>query len=367
MFIIERLFGIVCYSTILLLVFLCLYYKKMRVKDVLIFYVVILTIFAYFYEPYETADLFRIRRYVEAFSDYNFQQFLNINPTDSTTPVAYLLYWVIGRIGNVSLLPAVTALITYSLTFYILYKSSVIYSLKGPGLAIILLFVMSTGNYMMVISNIRTMLAISLLAFCFFRESVMRVFKLWHLLLYISAALIHNLAFILILIRCVAFIFSTNIKKKLKIFIIVLLAIFGVIFIFKFNWMLNDVFEKATGYITGDTYSYIWEYIIGFIALIIEIIGLRMYLINHELRLNETEIYLFLCISLACIFVMQFSIFHRIITYISPILVIPILAMGFSGPCIEKKQREWVFFLSVIMLLVACSRGSLSSLKFFVL
>lgn len=365
MFLIERLFGVACYSAALALIFITIFYRKLRVKDALIFYVIILSVFAYFYEPYETADLFRIINIMEQFSVYDLESFSKLTFADNTTPVAYWLYWLIGRIGNPGLLPAFATVMTYSITFYILYKSSKIYSIGNKSIAIILLFVMSTGNYIMVISNIRTMLAISLICFCFFRESILKSFRIWHILLYVLAALTHNLAIILIIIRFAAFVFSSHLRRKWKIIIMLFLTAVSVIIIVFFNWVLDSVFDKAVEYITGEMYSYIWEYIIGLLVLTIEVSAL-FYKKNTKIRLKENTVYFVLCIIVACVFINEFSIFYRMIVQFATILTIPLLASGFSMVDIKSKQSE-VFYLSLLMLFIACFRGSLSSLKFFVL
>lgn len=367
MFLIERFFGIACYFVVLLFVFALVYYKKAQVKHALIFYILVLSAFAYFYEPYETADLYRIRLTIEAFSRYKFSTFAKVHLSDNSTPAAYIIYWLIAQTGNARLLPAITVAITYSIIFYILYKTARRYSVSNESIAVILLFVMSTGNYMMVISNIRTMLATSLLCFCFYRESVQNTFKLWHIALYLIAALTHNLALILIIIRCMAFIFSSRVQQKVKLFVIALFAVLSLFFVLNLDWLLNDVYDKAVGYISGESYSYIWEYLIAFISLIVEITALRMYMTSSDTKLKENRMYLLMCVITAIIYITQFSIFHRLITYIAPILAVPILVVCFSLPESQKKHRNAVFCLSLLMLLIACFRGSLSSLKFFVL
>ena len=368
MFLFERLFGITCYLAVLAFAFITIFYRKLKVKDVLLFYIVVLSVFAFFYEPYETADLFRIRNIMKQFSMYDFESFFHSFLKSSTTPVAYLLYWIVGKSGIPGLLPAFTAAVTYSSVFYILYKSAKIYSIGNKSIAIILLFVMSTGNYIMVISNIRTMLAIALLCFCFFRESVLKTFKIWHVLLYFVAALIHNLAIILIIIRFIVFVFLSQLKRKWKIIIISFLAIVSVFVVMFFGWVMDSVFEKAVGYITGDTYFYIWEYIIAIIAIIIENKICVMFRRKQDMRAKETAVYLFVCMIVACVFITQFSIFHRIITYIAPILAIPLLASSGSNLTRSTGKRfVSIFYLSLVMLAIACFRGSLSSLKFFVL
>ncbi len=367
MFLFERLFGIGCYVIILLFVFLVIYYKKMRTKDALIVYVFLLSVMAYLFEPHYTTDLFRTRQIIQTVSQYSFNDFVEIYLSNHSAPAAYCLYWVFGKLGNARLLPASVAFATYSIIFYILHKSSEIYKLKKQGTALILLFIMSTSVYMMTISGIRCMLAVAVLCLCFFRESIMRTFKWWHILLYVFSALMHNLAVILIIIRCIAFVFSARLKTAWKLIITSCFAVIAVFVVISFRWIFSDIFDKAYGYITGDTYSYIWEYVIAFLALMIEICLLTVIWRKCDAGAVETRTYLLLCVLTACIFVTQFSIFHRIITYISPILAIPLLADGFSNNPKRIILIRTVSVISLIMLCLTCVRGELSSLKFFVL
>ena len=365
MYLLERLVGISCYLIALFFAFFMIYYKKAKIKNVLCVYAIMLVVMAYFYEPPESADLYRIGQIMETLSQYNFKSFSKIFLINNSCPAAYCLYWLIGKVGNTNLLPAIVTLITYTIVFYILRRSSEMYGLGNQGVALILLFVMSTGNYLMVISNIRTMLAITLLCLCFFRESVLAQFKIWHIPLYILSALIHNLAFVLLIVRCLIFVISSNAKIRWKALSVIIFTIVSVYTVLNYEWLFDAVFEKALEYLTGDYYSYVWEYIIAFLALVLEVVAVTMYIRNREKKLKELQMFLILCLSIALFCVTEFSIFHRLITYIAPILTIPILAVGLSKNHTRYITGNSTLFLSIVMLLIACFRGSLSSLKFF--
>ena len=99
--------------------------------------------------------------------------------------------------------------------------------------------------------------------------------------------------------------------------------------------------------------------------------------------LNSWFIYASILIAIAACICFEFTIFHRLTTYIIPIVVLPILmttlqeAENRNDETMQKKGTAlidrpislsvFIVGISIITLLVVCSRGSLSSLKFFVL
>jgi len=76
MFLFERLIGVGIYSLVLVIVCFSLVGKGIKtIKRRLFFYSIILSIMAYNFVPYETADLYRIYEYVDAFQKYSFSSF----------------------------------------------------------------------------------------------------------------------------------------------------------------------------------------------------------------------------------------------------------------------------------------------------
>lgn len=367
MFVFERLFAVAIYTISLLIVVFLIEQKVFKPKKILIGYIILLSVFAFYYEPYITADLYRIREIIKSFSSYNFIDFTKTFLKENPTPVSYILYWLVGKSGDVRILPAIATIVTYSSIFYIVIKYSQLNNISPKNIAVTVLFIMSTGSYMIVISNIRTMLALSLIIFCFFRETVLKKFSLLNILIYAIASLTHSLALVLVVIRFFVFIMGSSIKMRLKFFIFLLSAIvFLYVLLYQF-WLIDSIIDKALGYITGDKYSYIWDYITSFIALIIMTFTLKIYHKSKCGKLKEVYNYIIICIVVAILLIFEFSIFSRLIVCFVPILLIPILLNVLSNNVITAKQRNILFLLCILMLFVVCSRGSLSSLKFFVL
>ena len=385
MFLFERLIGVGLYSLVLVLICFSLVGKSVKkVKRRLFCYSIILSIMAYNFVPYETADLYRIYEYVEAFQKYSFSSFLENQVSKSDLGVAGILYWLVGQIGIPQLLPAIVTFVSYSCIFYIICKTAEKNQISGKNVAITLFFYMSIGTYMFVISGIRCMLGISLLAFCFYREKVEKKFNILHIPFYLIAALIHSFSAVLIAARFLISVFDTKTTPLRKIIYFIFLGA-GIMFVFRnFSGYIDEIIGKADSYLSGDLYSYIWEYIIAILTCIV-IVGVfsKQKSIKEEsnIKLNVWLLYEIALFAIALCVCWEFTIFHRLTTYIMPIIALPLLMTALQSndnkhKTIDSRMRpvgeiplnlnSCVVLLSVLMLLIACSRGSLSSLKFFV-
>lgn len=386
MFLFERLIGVGLYSLVLVLVCFSLVGKSgKKIKRRLFCYSIILSIFAYNFVPYETADLYRIYEYVEAFQKYSFSSFLENQVSKSDLGVSGILYWLIGQIGIPQLLPAIVTFGCYSCIFYIIHKTAEKNQISGKNVAITLFFYMSIGTYMFVISGIRCMLGISLLSFCFYRESVEKKLSILHIPLYLIAALIHSFSAVLIAARFVICIFDTKTTLIRKLVYFILLGA-GIVLVFSnFGNYIDEIMKKADSYLSGDLYSYVWEYIIAILTCVVIVcVFSKRKNIKEEsnIKLNVWLLYEIALFVIALCVCYEFTIFHRLTTYIMPIIVLPLLMTALQSNDNRQDKINYqarlvrgislnlntiVIMVSILMLFVACSRGSLSSLKFFVL
>ena len=370
MFLLERMIGVSIYCILLFWVFQMIKSGKIRYKKVLNIYIVLLSIMAYFYVPYKTADLYRILKIVKSFSSYEFSDFAQNFLVGTSSPVAYFMYWVFGRAGIARFLPVIVCFIVYGIIFHIVKIFSDKYQISKKNIALFVFFIMSTGSYIMIISNIRTMLALSLICYCYARETIEKKFNLANMVVYILAMLIHNLAVVLVALRIVIFVVRK--KKNLSSYILttIVIAIIAVVAIKYGGFLLEAVSEKAISYMSEKKYSYVWDYILGTIILLIELYILAL---NKKMRVKDAIIdeyrkYLILSIALAVVFCGEFSIYHRILTYFCPMLITPVFIYAMDRIKTQRSRRyNFIFVLSTLVLLLSCVRGSMSSLKFFVL
>ena len=312
MFLVERLVGLGIYCYFLLMVCLLIAFSNIKLRNITRFYTAALALMGFFYEPYKTADLFRINESLSQFSNYSFTNFFRTFAANSSVPAARIYYWLISKTGVYALLPAITCIICYSCIFYIFVRSAEIYKIDRKNVAVAMLFFMSTGSFIMVISNIRTMLSVSLICFCTFRETVEKKYNAFNLLIYGFAALLHNLALIVLAVRIAIIIIDKRTTLVRRI-------VFSVIFIaglalaaVKFPFIFNSVFEKAMSYITGDSYSYIWDYITAAFIFIIEAVVVIKYIRSGKksTELISIKNFLIICLLLAiafCLFIFTIS------------------------------------------------------------
>ena len=90
--------------------------------------------------------------------------------------------------------------------------------------------------------------------------------------------------------------------------------------------------------------------------------------ITAKKNLNMNRTFITICLLFALIFCYEFSIFSRTITYIVPILTIPILMSQLQFEDGRRKVnnfRTYILIWSCIIMFIACARGTLCSLKFF--
>jgi len=377
LFLFERLFGIGVYCFALLAVCMLISYSTISYKALLNFYIVILAVMAYFYEPYITADLYRIIQTMKIYASLDFSSFVHEFVVSSSSPVPRFLYWVVGRIGAYHLISVISTVISYYLIFYIIRKTAEKYSISRQNISVALLFLMSTSIYMSVIGGVRMMIAMSMISFCFFRESVEKKFNVFHVLLYILALFTHNMAIVIVGIRLAVLVFAPGKKLVTRFLICLTIAVGAVVAVLGFDSLLADIWDKASEFLFEESYSYFWEYVMGVIILI----GFLGVCVKFQrLRGREhTELVTYnmgamFSAGISVVFFFVFSIFYRFIGHVTPILGLPMLMVtleesekNVSGRFKQMSFQSITVMFSLVILALSISRGSLSSLKFFAL
>lgn len=370
MFIAERLIGVGIYSFALVMVCFFLTYSTIGHRAILRCYTAALCVMAFFYQPHVTADLYRIYAMAREFAGWSFRDFFQLFVVTNSVPGARIFYWCAGRAGMVQLIPAMTSLVCFSCIFYMLSRSVERNGVGRRELSAALFFFMATGNYMMLISNIRTMLSASLIAYCFYRESVEKKYRFFHLALYAAAASVHNLGVVLIVLRLAAGLLDRQLTMGKRI---VYMFSLGVAVLWIWRIMGPVIAEKVRDYVFGDRYSYFWEYVIGSIALMVELWVLRG--VRRMERQEQEEYFgmrrfLLVCVLTALAFCFEFSVFYRFVNCIGSILTAPLLMAVLQDK--ERKGEGGMAYagvtgVSVCLLFLSCCRGSLCSIKFFTL
>lgn len=376
MFLFERVFGFGIYMIVLGMVCLFLSKTKAPCKTTLRVYLLCLCIMAFFYKPYITADLYRTYGTIEFFSTMDFELFWNNFALDSGIPVARLLYWCVGKIGINALLPTFATFVCYSITFYIINKTREMYDISNKSVACVLFFIMSTSIYISVIGGIRMMLALCLIGFCFFRQTVEKKFRFYDVLLYMMAVFIHAMGFVAVGVCVVVALLDSNKSFARRVAYTVVALLLGLVFVTRFNDAVSKMIEKFLDYALGDRHSDPWEYIMGILIIAVLLLLFREYRCvrlegtGQELKnFNSAAIW---CVVIALCFFFEFSIFYRFGGQLAVLFAIPSLMITLEKtrgrPSVIIRNfdfRSILMLMSVVIAVISCTRGSLSSLKFF--
>lgn len=376
MFIFERIFGLAVYAGVLLLICLLLLNSKISCKKLFLFYLLCLCVIAFFYKPYVTADLYRINEMLDQFSVTNFHDFYQIYLTDSRVPLAHILYWCISKTGINGLLPVFSTIVCYSIIFYVINKTQELFQISRKTVAFVLMFVMTTSIYISVIGGIRMMIALCLIMFSFFRNVVEKKNGIVEILFYIISLLMHEMSYAVVLVCIVVILLFYKTKLINKIIFFFVVIVLGTIFCLLFSDTIINIYNKFLSYIQGDEYSDFWEYIMGGIIVVTLLISL--YRCSHiqdkesfyKVRVFNASAIGFIIVSLC--FCFEFSMFYRFGGQLAVLFSIPSIMITMDkkrnndGTFIsDVGYKNIMFMLIVIIAFISCTRGSLSSLKFF--
>ena len=124
MYLYERLFALIIYLIAFIMIFFLL--RNMRRKNakyLLGIYLVFLVFVSYLFYPASGADLYRLIPQMQIWAKYPLSEIVNYSASVSN-PTYVLFAYLIGQLNNPNLLPAMTALIFYGISFYIIYGFS---------------------------------------------------------------------------------------------------------------------------------------------------------------------------------------------------------------------------------------------------
>ena len=334
-------------------------------------YLILLCIMAFFYIPGTSADIYRWRNLAEPWKNVSFSWFWNNRVLQSRTPLGYLLIYSCQMTGINGLLPMVCALGFFGNVFHIIKCESEKENRSPDSIAVVLLFFMSSGVFLEVISGIRCMLSFSIVLRCVYDEIYDNKGFIRHIPFYIMAGLLHNAALPLIGLRLISMLFEGK-KTKVLTFINAIAAVITAVLAIRFgNDYIDAAFNKANSYTTRNVYSYSWEYIIAGMGLIVLAWTLWKFKNRYPYQWKNEKAglrYLLPLLIGDVVFVGTYSIFHRYFTALT-ITSIPILLCFLN---MEEKNglvgaRKLLVQMSILILLLACVRGNLCGYKFFLL
>ena len=332
---------------------------------------IFLCIMAFFYIPGQAADLYRWRQLSEPWMDVSFSWFWENRIISSPTPIGNLLIYICQKTGIDGILPMVCALIFFGNAFHILKCESCRENRNADSIAVFLLFAMSSGRFLEVISGIRCMMAFSIVFRFVYDEIYENRSMLRSIPYYVIAALIHTASIPLIGIRLVSTIFD---KKRNTISTVLNAAFAIVVFLIGIRAgedYIDAGFAKANNYISSDSYSYRWEYIIVILSMTVIVTTLWKFKKRYSEGFAEEKngVRFLLILLIGEIFTFStYSIFHRFaavsIFFSAPVVLTFLNLESKSG---RYRDRQTIIVISLVILFLACARGNLCGYKFFLL
>lgn len=370
MFLLERLLGVCSYMVVSFSGFFAIKkaQKKWQIHLIFLLVLVVLTIMAYFFVPTEYTDLYRWTEYMHIYRLRDIKTFFSFAITRDT-PGSHLYIYLISKLNNDRLLPAITNLIVYSLIFYIFLSASSKNKISSNGIAYTFLAFMCAGRFLEIISYIRFFIAALMIAVCVYREIYLKRFNVFHLLLYAAAISFHTFSIVLIGLRLVLLLFKM--RWYISLIIVSIAASLLVLFSVLFSQQFASFISKVVYYLFDTSYVYVWEYIISALWLLLLCFLMLNYYLFVNNKKNNNDYLLLIAVLLVSSFVFCFiyTVFQRLVSFVF-VVSLPVLMVVFDNK-INQRMDIPIKTISILIILaiciLACSRGNLCAYKYFII
>lgn len=396
--VLERLSGVLLYVLVTFFAYSRIQHTSdsRKMKRIFNGLLVALCVMSFIYIPGQAADLCEWQNiYREYWVDLSVTEFIKGPMLRSNTPLSYLVIYLCEKTTLSGLLPMVSAFFFYKCIFSVmqscferntlpvesklqdsnsLFKTDFDRRTNATmALALTFLVFSASGVFLEVISGLRSLTAFAILAWCFYGEMVGERTFLKNLLIYCMACLIHLAVIPLLAFRILYLLVGQLGHKAPKLgsyAAAIALCVGGLVF---GKDLIIAVLNKGDRYLSNEYYSYIWEYIIGFLQLLAMYITLFKYRkIKDEPEAAKlrplAEFNALLCVAETCL-CFEYTIFHRFVIF-SSMLIIPVMYVVLQTEMRDNSKSTYRRLIQIIcaaMFLLACVRGNLCGYKFFLL
>ena len=331
MFLIERAIGIGCfYLALFLNCYLFSYVKGKQYKVILFFYLVILCILAFAFEPYETSDLYRLREYMQSWINYDWEDMLYY-AFKRGDPIWVIFSYLTSLFGNINWLQTTSCFCGMILLFSVISDLVQRFELKGKQKGILLFAALCSGDlFMGLIGGIRSPLGSIIIFYCIYKEFFEKRNVLVDVPLYLIAAGLHSFTLVLVLIRF---------------------------------------------FFLGIQYTYFWAGVVAFLTILM-IALLLVWTFKKMAYKNAFSRYKsYAVLTTACTLIggaaapFSFAVYVRM-TMFAFYLAMPIFAMAMHSGLRSSNSMIFYYCIKYLIIgiwLVSMLRGGICSYKFFVL
>lgn len=182
----------------------------------------LLIIVAYHLKPIIDNDLSRYYTWSLEYAQHDYISFIKHTELESKLSNSFL--WLVGRTGKIGLIPAVTVAIVYGIAFWIIYDAKKVFHISQKYFYIYWAFVFLLFPYTAIASNVRNVIAFSIISLAVYFDFVKKRKKIIVIPLYIIPCSIHISSLLFIVLRL-----AIPIYKKLRslgLFIALMLPLF---------------------------------------------------------------------------------------------------------------------------------------------
>lgn len=351
----SRIFAIIIFI-ICVAVILMIYLRAKKTSTKIISSVlmgILIATIAYFFLPNDNYDLVRHWEVVNRFKDVeSFDAFLRVSNSCDLEVLPQVYSFVIAKIGDYHLLPAILALLGYSPLFYMMidYKNRIkIPTFKFIGVMLVMIF----GQHMLFyFSGLYNYFAINMFAFAIYMDYVVgkRIFP-W--IVYLLSPFMH----ISMLLPLALMIIAKLMKNKITLRFVAIFALFFALF----SWIMNYTIDitnieflsavKATfdSYVAHNT-SLMSLYDGFYLYMSVTKIGLAV-LACYSIRKNNQYGNLSLYIYFLAAIVIVLSVSSIAITRLSSLILfisLPIIMDVVNDGIKKERTSLWPFAIYIL-------------------
>ncbi len=365
MFLTARVFGILTYTIVMALALWGVRYLPLRqTKYVLWGYLFALCTISFLYLPYISTDIARLQPYADNIAKMPLNDFFYLL-TNAKSGLFTLIYF---RLFHACLMP-VTCFIVIGTMFYMLYQSSKLLQVTRSIIMLGLLWLMTNDFFLTAITNIRSYVVVSFVAFCIYRETFQHKFSPLNILLYLCAIEMHAMGIVLVAFRVLVYLFSSG-KFTIWKMVLIPLLLAGLVLGFPlYHEFLLGSADKFESYYTSNPYNYIWERVLFIIQTILQLYILaKAYLWqlfkNPLFTPYKTAVTLGVIVLVICHLHVTFM--QRWIVF-STLLELPVLIrlLQIEQQNHKHQIRQVLITFCFVTFALVCTRGNLCALKFW--
>lgn len=314
-------------------------------KLIMIAIIIALSCIAFLIEPKESNDLYRHFKDIELIRNKGFfaeQEFNNVI-------LIKLIFLLVSFLPSNHFLPAIAVIITYGISMCIIYDFSKKNQTSTRVTAIAILLNFALCSFYMAASGIRNAMACSFLALGLYLDLIKNkkfIIKVWP---YIVAALIHPMAYIVIVIRILLQIKWIEKVKYLVLLVGILYRPIIKLFYFINLGITNYLAQKMDLYLVKESIEDIrWLLVIWAFLIFIYIVTIVLKKENENIKFKKYLNFIQLYILFIFAFTFVADVFTKRLTFLLAFFMIPLLYLIENH--FDKKQKVFCYAVFIIIL-----------------